>query len=236
MVAVIDNDLNELLAVVLQVHLLEEVPCQLDAFLYVGAQLHSGHVGLALLHLQHLGFFEGFQVEGRLAAEVQQSVVLGVLEGQFEGAALLFQLEDGLDPVLLAIKLSTEVGHCICEPIQLRLILLKLVDVVHLFLLVLNLFYQILLHMLALLQHCPSTHLQLPPAVSHPCMQCLREHLLVAGREEFVAGEDIHVFRQEVQQVMAEDGEDIAYELFRGEGKSVEVEIGNEDDLGLAYY
>ena len=33
-----------------------------------------------------------------------------------------------------------------------------------------------------------------------------------------------------------EDGEDIAYELFRGEGKSVEVEIGNEDDLGLAYY
>ena len=117
MVAVIDNDLNELLAVVLQVHLLEEVPCQLDTFLYVGAQLHSGHVGLALLHLQHLGFFEGFQVEGRLAAEVQQSVVLGVLEGQFEGAALLFQLEDGFDPILLAIELSIEVDHRIGKPI-----------------------------------------------------------------------------------------------------------------------
>lgn len=33
-----------------------------------------------------------------------------------------------------------------------------------------------------------------------------------------------------------EYGKDIVYELLRGERESVEVEICNEDYLGLAYY
>ena len=54
MIAVIDYDLNEFLSVVLEVHLLQEVTCQLHTLFDVGAELHSSHVGLALFYLQHL--------------------------------------------------------------------------------------------------------------------------------------------------------------------------------------
>lgn len=37
MIAIVDDDLNEFLSVMLEVHLLKEVTCQLHAFLYVGA-------------------------------------------------------------------------------------------------------------------------------------------------------------------------------------------------------
>lgn len=148
MVAVVNYELYQILTIMLRVHLLQEIPGQFDTFLHLAYQLHSCHKCITLLHAQHVRFPQRTHLPSPLPLQVQRLLVLRVFEGEFEGAALLLQLENRLQLEIIHLHRLIQVLCSIGKAKELSLVDLQTTNI-QLFLLILLLPYQPLLEIVA---------------------------------------------------------------------------------------